>query len=221
MEVVVDAYKPEDFEQMLFNVMAIKEGDSILEAFPRLQQYPEFRMEVEGVDKDQLLRYICLLYDRKTPLTKNDNVVSRKMEAAQLAGFKWDEQGQLPFDTSEVMYGKSFEANHMIIRFARLQHNTKFSALITGTEAYYNKLVNILNARAGSSKGSAELEKIKGELWKQSREMEEDLSRLSLELLNEDNSPYLKAHLFSIIDREASQMLMLTPEKVAANGEEV
>lgn len=192
-----------------------------MEAFPRFQLYPEFRTEVEGIYKDQLLRYICLLYDRKTPLTKNDNPVSRKMEAAQLAGFKWDEQGALSQDVAEMMYGKNSDVNNMIIRFARLQHNTKFSALITGTEAYYNKLVNILNARGSSSKGTAEVEKIKGELWKQSREMEEDLSKISLELLNGDNSPYLKEHLFSIVDRESSQMLMLTPEKVAQHEAEV
>lgn len=212
-----DTYKVEDFAYMQFNVMLVPKDRNIMDSFPLLKQYDEFNCPAGDVDKNSLLRYICLLYDRKTPLLKNDNLVKRKIEAAEMAGFTWNEEGVLPGPVDRVMKGRSQAANNMIIRIARIQGNTKFAALVTGTEAYYTKLTSILNSSAAENKGEAETEKIKGDLWKQAKEMEKDLSSLAFELLNEDNNPYLKEDLFSKVDSEASQMLMLSPEKIA-NG---
>lgn len=208
---------------MMFDVTEIEEGQHVLQVFPALQTFPEFKEQFEEIadeqiDHDMLLKYIFLLYDHESPLRQHDNLIKRKLEAAQIAGFQVDEKGFFEPEVDAAMKGFNKNVNAMIIRFCRMQGSSTYSALVTVNEAYYYKLQLVLSAPSDhKNKSEIELERVKGQLWQQSKEMMVDIAQLTKDLLNEDNSPYLKKDLFCVIDKE-SQELLLTPEKMAQRG---
>jgi hypothetical protein len=211
---IQDNFSNEEFSTMLFNVMNIPSGKTITEVYPELAKYPEFG-NYTGMEPETLLRYVFLMYDRHTPLKKVDDIISRKIQAAQIAGFEPNEKGYFDRLVDDMMRGFNADVNKMIIRALRLQHDITFSTMVTGNEALYQKQELILSAAdEGEKKSPVEIEKIKGELWKQAKAMRDDLDKLALICLNNDNNPYLKKDLFCVIDRE-SQQLNLTPERVA------
>lgn len=217
-----EGYGKQDFERMMFNVMDVPEKKDVLEVFPELKSFIEFtaviEYEDEIIDKNKILKYVFLLYDHNSPLKQHDNLIKRKIVAAQIAGFKTDKDGYFEPAVDLAMRGLLPEVNRMIIRFCRIYGSAIYSALITVTEAYYYKLQLTLSPSSEhKTKSEIEIEKIKGQLWLQSKEMMLDINQLTKDLLNEDNSPYLKKDLFCVIERE-SQDLLLTPEKIAKHG---
>lgn len=209
-------YSAEDFQQMMFNVMAVDKDKNVYDAFPVLASYPEFLM-LTGMDHNKLLKYIFLLYDRKTPLKAIDDLLKRKLEAAQMAGFEVDKSGYFAENVDRMMKGFNSDANKMIIRVVRMQHDVTFATMVTGYESLYQKLELTLSAAADAKKSEVEVENLKGKLWEQAKKMRDDLNMMSADLLNDDNNPYLRKDLFCTIDRE-SQELLLTPERMSQRG---
>lgn len=222
--IITEGYSKTDFAQMLFDVTDVGDKKNVIDVFPGLKTYPEFNVKVlddeeKVIDKNCLLKYIFLVYDKESPVVKqHENLIKRKLEAAQMAGFEPDEEGYFKPGVDAAMKGLNDKVNAMIIRFCRLHSGAVYSALVTVNEAYYYKLQLTLSTPADhKNKSEIELEKIKGELWKQARSMMGDITELTKEVLNEDNSPYLKKDLFCLIDRESME-LNLTPEKMAQRG---
>lgn len=225
MTYLSDNIHDEDFQAMTYNVMAVPLDENILDHFPSLKMFKEFEptfLEDEGIDHNSVLRYIFLMYQKRTPLMKIDDLIERKLEAARMAGLPFDENGMPHPYIDQMLKGQLFIISEMIIRLVRMQGNLKFASLMIGTEAFYKKHQAILADvdMDGINKSETDIEKVKGELWKQALQMQEQLDRLALELLNEDNNPYLKEDLFCIVDREQSKLSMPTPERIAAYGKE-
>lgn len=220
--ILKEGYSKHDFDLMMYNVMEIPDGTSVIDAFPEFKIYNEFsdtlELEEQGVDVDLLMRYIILLYDHHSPLKQHANLIKRKLEAAQMAGFETNSEGYFEEVVDAAMKGLNPLVNKMIIRFCRMQGSSIYSALVTVNEAYNYKLQLTLSAPGDhKNKSEIELEKIKGQLWDQAKAMLVDIERLTRDLISEDNSPYLRKDLFCVIDRDG-QELMLTPEKIAARG---
>lgn len=217
---ITEGFDPHDFAHMMFNVMAVPAGKAMIEAFPVLTKYPEFTI-LTDLDHDSLLKYIFLLYDKKTPLKKIDDLIKRKIEAAQMAGFETDRNGYFNKDIDAAMKGFNEDVNAMIIRLLRIQHDVTFATMVTGYESLYQKLALTLSATSAFEKKSdVEMEKIKGGLWEQAKKMRDDLNQMADDILNYDDNPYLKKDLFCVIDRE-SEELMLSPEKISQRGKEL
>lgn len=84
-------YKPEDFNSCLFNPLVKKE---MLKAYPKLQEIlPPDSGTLPSLDN--VLRYICMLYDPKSPLITGERDLNyRKTVAADLAGFDEDKDAE-------------------------------------------------------------------------------------------------------------------------------
>lgn len=84
-------------------------------------------------DKDKVIRYIVLMYDKNSPLTKRfSNLENRKREAASLAGFN-------PEDPSLKAY-KEFQDQEfadMVVEFLIHQNNYTWTMLVSNEQTFY------------------------------------------------------------------------------------
>lgn len=73
---------------------------------------------VKHIKKDQLYRYVALMYDPQSPLVKSvSDYWNRKMEAVEAAGFKIKSDHTLEQVTEDFLIGKNEEAIDVIIDF--------------------------------------------------------------------------------------------------------
>lgn len=222
--IITEGYSKTDFSQMMFDITTVTGKKNVLDVFSSLKIYPDFTQIIvdkdgDVIDKNALLKYIFLVYDRESPVVKqNDNLIKRKLEAAQMAGFPTESEGFFAPGVDAAMKGLNSAVNAMIIRFCRMHSGALYSALVTVNEAYYYKLqLTLTPSEEHKTKSEIELEKIKGDLWRQALVMMKDIAELTKDLLAQDNSPYLKKDLFCLIDKETLE-LNLTPERIAIRG---
>lgn len=201
-----------------FNIHDKKSGYSphfgVIDRFPELRSISEFTAPIEpkAIDKDKVISYIIMFYSPTTPLNKIPDIIERKKTAAIESGMDINtETNRLSPEYEDILFCRNKHVNGMIISYLRKFKNTKWSLLCTGNESFYLKLKMILDITNDSeSKTDQEIEKVRGELFKQAETMEASISRLSDEFLNDD-SPYLKEDLFSFIEKQKT-ILMLSPE---------
>ena len=136
-------YKPEDFKHLKWNVQEVSRGTDLLTAFPELGRYPEFNEEIL-LDKNKVIRFIILCYDKKSPLLAEKNLIKKKVDACLLAGIE-KEDGKFPKDVEEMISNKNPIVNRMICRYSRMQADLQYSLLAAGLENFYGN-VSILSA---------------------------------------------------------------------------
>ena len=208
-------FGPEEFDLMLFNPTKTKQGTDLLKipALAKIGSWQSIRL-TPNIDKDNLIRYICLYYDPYSPSGQIKDYIKRKLWCAVMAGFEFDDDGMFNVDVDDMLRNKNREANIMIIDFIIEFNDIDYSAIRVGTEAYNNKLFQINNLDVSSkTKNDVEIEKIRGELWKQALAMQQDIHIMTERFLKDD-SKLLKKDLFCVINKSAAS-LRLNPESRA------
>jgi len=183
----------------MFNFFIFPKNKDPLKHFTKLKVYQEFTAPVHNLSKLKVLAYISYMYDKNTPLNAIQDILKRKVQAAELAGFKKEKGGVFSKIVENMMRCKNKAVNKMIIRYVRMQRNPKYSYLVTIEEAYYNELQKILE---GDDAGS----------YKKARDMQKDVETIGIELMNEDNNKLLADDLYEFIEMEK---LELRPEDIA------
>jgi len=119
-----------DFASMKYNVWKNK-SKNLIKSFPDFKDHPDiFGLSVGDLDKEKVIRYICLAYDKGSPLPdKIENILMMKMEAATLAGFRKSAGGAFREDVDEMIVGGNKTINHMVIRFLSFFHDLDFATL--------------------------------------------------------------------------------------------
>ena len=95
--------------------------------------------------------------------------------------------------------------NAKIVEFVRIHRSFKYSYLVAIENSYYTIILEVMS---GITKRTSELKGI-----------QEDLENTLIEMLNEDNNPYIKEAVLRYMEDER---LMLNPESIALkllNGE--
>lgn len=195
-------YTDKDFEKCLFNPMVKK---PIVQLYPQILEIcPE---DYEGLPYfDVVLRYICLLYDSKSPLIINERELNyRKQVAAELAGFNPDHDEKF----LQSLYGFEFEwVVILIMRYLMRFIKQRQWAYICAIEmAYWENIQRIMKPVEKAEKGKDwdELKaiEIKSKL---KDEAEKDLRRLDMlyrQFFNDDEEL-----------EEAVKTVRMTPESV-------
>jgi hypothetical protein len=135
--------KPEDYLKMKFNVQGIPEKKDLFSAFPELKRYEEFFVPlpepVDTVDRNQLLRYIFLCYDKGSPYVRHEpNLSKRKVMCALEAGFTpKNKKGEFGPQLQAVMANKVPEIRRMINRFCRVLNDMGWILLVSSMENFY------------------------------------------------------------------------------------
>ena len=189
-----------EYINMMFNPEKIPEGTSVTQFYKELGKIREFRASAgEGIDNNKVHLYILLMYDKYSPYRKKySDVLKRKIEVAHDCGFEVVEGGVFDSPIEDMLKGRNVIVNKKIVQFVRMHRNYKYSYQVSVEATYANLMLDI------QSGGTKEIKTL-GELR---NELEENL----LEMLNEDNNPYLKDEILRYMENER---LALRPEDFA------
>ena len=214
---VIDQYPfgPQDYRHMKFNVMTADPKKSYIEQFPELGRFKSF-LDVEKLYKtktNSIIKYICLCYDRMSPAqTQIADIFKRKSWCGAVAGFTYNAETTI-FDPDDykILNGEINEVNYAIIDFASLFNSPEYLMLVTAWESFYSKQRKINQFVSMEGKDVLAGEKIRGDLYKQLKDMAADINSLSISYLK-DNNLYLQQDLYRLVLEEVRKRLLLTPE---------
>lgn len=189
-----------EFDKMMFNVYRVPHNRSVLKSFATLSKLPELRRRIyTGLDKNKVLRYICFMYDKNSPLRKRfPNIMKRKIESARLAGFNLEEGGIFAENIEDMLSGKNNSVNNMIVSIVRAHRNVKYSYLVSIEESFYFMMEEVVG---GEMKNMGRL-----------KDVQNEIEETVLEMMNEDDNPLIKEELFKYMEEER---LNLRPEDIA------
>jgi len=199
------------FKDLMFNVSTLPEGVDILQFFPALSNYDEFKAEMPlpKLDRNKVISYIAYLYDRKSPLLRIDNAHARKNEAAQLAKFDM-RKGEYVNGYQEIIADIHIPVNKMIMRYIRMQKSAKFAKFIIYDEALYLQMAKL---RIDSKEDKEKTNDILTAIDKMSRVHEQ----LQSDLLGGDTAQGLTDEFYSQVEMA---QLELRPEDIAQKLED-
>lgn len=208
-------FSKDDYMHMRFDVMGLK---NIVNTVSEFSEADEFQC-ILPVDIDSAIKYMCLVYDPKSPVPMRiTDVNTVRQTAAILAGFKNNDSGNFEPEVERIMKCRNPVFNKMLVRYLRFFNDDYFAMLVTARQALYNKQAMILNAGLeldeNNDKSDIEIEKLKGELMKQADAVLISIDNYTNRLLNNDKNPFLRENLFAIVDAEASKP-KLKPETQA------
>ena len=198
-------FHSKEFQSMMYNPERIPEDGSVLKYYKDLGKIREFKLDPGGgIDNDKLILYILCMYDKNSPYRrKYTDVLKRKIEVAHDCEFQVEDGGNFTPPVEDFLRGKNRIVNKKIVAYVRVHRNYKFSYLITIDESYYALMLDILG---GETKYIPNAKMVQGEL-------EETL----LEILNQDNNPYLRDEILRYMEDER---LALRPEDIAKKAQE-
>lgn len=194
-------YKAEDFKDMAF---PLYEVENMLESFPKLKSCKEFNVEIEDLDK--IIKYVGFAYDKGSPLQKIENIVHRKVTAAQLAGFNTEDEY-----IQDIMKCRNFTVNLMIVRYCRMLRSRLYMVIVAGNETLNDTIYQLLNYEKTNNKNVLENSETRLKLLSQAKETAMEMDELSQQLLSDDN-PILNDVLYQISDMTEEEYINLTPE---------
>lgn len=200
-------FNDKEFNQMMFNPIRIPEGESVLKFYKELTKFRAFKLDPgPGISNDQLLQYIFCMYDKNSPYRKKySDALKRKIEVAHDIGFTDVGGGIFEPPVEDFLKGKNRVVNIKIVEYVRLHRNFKYAFLVSIEASYYNLMVDIMG---GATKQISD-----------ARSIQIELEDTLMEILNQDNNPYLKDEILRYMEDER---LQLRPEDIAKklqNGE--
>jgi len=200
-------FNDKEFSQMMYNPTRIPEGENVFKVFKDLGKVRAFKLDPgEGIDNDKLMKYIFCVYDKNSPYRKKfSDVLKRKIEVAHDVGFKDVGGGIFDPPVEDFLKGKSRIVNSKIVEYVRLHRNFKYAFLVSIEASYYNIMLDIMG---GATKQISD-----------ARSIQTELEDTLMEILNQDNNPYLRDEILRYMEDER---LHLRPEDIAKklqNGE--
>jgi len=187
--------------------MRVPEGSSVLKFYKDLNRVRAFKLDPgPGIDNDKLMQYVFCMYDKNSPYRKKfPDVLKRKIEIAHEVGFKDVGGGIFEPPIEDLLKGRNQVVNKKIVEYVRLHRNFKYAFLVSIEASYYNLMVDIMG---GETKRIGD-----------ARSIQTELEDTLMEILNQDNNPYLKDEILRYMEDER---LQLRPEDIAKklqNGE--
>jgi hypothetical protein len=194
-----------EFRQMMFNPAKVPDDTPILKVYKELVRHPIFKKSPgPGLNNDRVLRYILCMYDKYTPYrSKFPDVLKRKIEIAHDVGFLTIEGGIFEEPVEDFLKGKNRMVNQKIVEYIRMHRNFKYTFLVGIENSYYNIMLEVMR---GNTKRIADL-----------RDIQQELEATMIEMLNEDDNPYMREAVLRYIEEER---LRLRPEDVAKKARE-
>jgi len=192
-----------DFKDMHFNVWENQRRD-LIEMFPVFADYVEFNVNIGKLNRNKVIRYVCFMYDKGSPLPKKiDNIWQMKLEAATLAGFEMDRQKRFSDDVNEMLAGKIKAVNHMIVRFLSFFHDINFMTYKMYKEKYFDVMVQLKESKDP---------KVLESLLKSVKTLTNEISLLEGKIFYPEDSEYL---IQAMYEQAEFEELELTPEFIA------
>ena len=175
-------YHKDDYLSMLVNPLLIKSVKDVKSC--AIGKYREFDNAMDYIEK--IVVYIALVYDRKSPLFKVDDMDKRKASAAAMAGFPYNDG----FDenVNRMIRCRVPKINLMILRYCRTLSSRKYALFVAGTESFHNTLSEIMNYVPSDDGDILKDNKTKLELFEKAKDNAELLDQLGHEILSMDKT---------------------------------
>lgn len=192
---------------MMYNPMRIPEGSSVLKFYKDLNKVRAFKLDPgPGIDNDKLMQFVFCMYDKNSPYRKKfPDVLKRKIEAAHDVGFEDIGGGQFESPIEDLLKGRNQVVNKKVVEYVRLHRNFKYAFLVSIEASYYNIMVDIMG---GATKQIND-----------ARNIQTELEDTLMEILNQDNNPYLKDEILRYMEDERLQLRPEDMAKKMQNGE--
>jgi hypothetical protein len=153
-------YVAQDFEQLLINPYDHKIGSDLMKVFPILSKYKEFRVKLPSqIKREYVLRYIIYAFDRNSPLIAITDIMERRVEAANMAGFPVNDNGTFGILVDKMIRSLNPVINHMVIRYCMLLGDTDYTVLITYEDSLLRELERLITFDSDSEKEGSENKK--------------------------------------------------------------
>lgn len=201
-------YISKDFENLLLNAYNIPIGNSLFKAFPILTKYDEFKMKLDRLVKEKVLRYIIFAFDRNSPLIGINDILERRVEAATLAGFMIKDRKFKP-QVDKMIRGLIPEVNHMIIRYCMFLGDTDYTILITYEDSLIKELQALIDFDNAKSANDEDRKEKKGEILRNIDSLRLNIKKLKEEFLARNIDYFLTRSLHEFSE---SQKFELSPE---------
>jgi hypothetical protein len=198
-------FNDKEFSQMMYNPMRIPEGSSVLKFYKDLNKVRAFKLDPgPGIDNDKLMQFVFCMYDKNSPYRKKfPDVLKRKIEVAHDVGFEDIGGGQFESPIEDLLKGRNEIVNRKVVEYVRLHRNFKYAFLVSIEASYYNIMVDIMG---GATKQIND-----------ARNIQTELEDTLMEIMNQDNNPYLKDEILRYMEDER---LKLRPEDIAKKMQE-
>ena len=209
------SFSPSDYAVMRFNVNSLVSTKKVIDQFTDLNRLKSFRnlYQREEIEADLVIKYICLNYDPASPVKKNiSDEFRRKSFCGAYAGFPYNpETGIFPPSYHKVMNCEETYITDCITDFLFLFPSPLYALIESGYEALYKK-VRLMNKDViDDKKNELDLEKLRGQIFKDSLALADSLNSMTKDYLGEKN-PYLKEALYRTMRESVVNKLNLTPE---------
>ena len=197
-----------EFRGMMYNPAKVPDGASVFEIYPELKKYKIFKKSPgPEMDNNLVMLYLFCMYDKSTPYrSKFTDVLKRKIEIAHDVGFEMDEKGIFTDPVEDMLKGNNKIVNNKVVEFVRIQRSFKYTYLVTIEASYYNVMLEVME---GATKRIPDL-----------RNIQEELEDTMVQLLSEDDNPYIRDAVLRYMEEER---LQLRPEDISmklANNEQ-
>lgn len=139
-------YAELDYDKMVANPMVVPIKKSPAEVYDIFNKYKEFLEETPELDKKKLFRYIPLVYDKNSPLhSVLPDIKKIKTKAAELAGFKKDEEGRFLKPIEDMITCLNHTVNTMIVRYVVYHKSARYEDMVILSEARSKLSAGLLN----------------------------------------------------------------------------
>jgi hypothetical protein len=200
-------YSKKDFNKLRYNAYALKKGDKL--DFDDLPNYPVFKKRIAGVDAALIFKWICFMYDQKSPLINISDIKKRSIIAGTESGFPRDSRKRF-----DKMYGLVviFDPSIMtwlgerILTYCRLQRDADFTQLMV------YELVRVRNNQDFINPDT-EIDDTKKLIDAQAK-LKMVIDELRTKFLNGDDSDVTYQEIMNAIENENMEF---SPDKIALN----
>ncbi len=190
------------FKGLMFDVFSGPKDSNLMQRFPQLSLYPEFREaeKMQILKINDVIRYIVAVYDKRGLRVYEESIQKRKKIACEMVGWK-NANGTIKSSAQDAMDGKNIAVNRMIIRYMKIHKNIKYTSLVALEESYFNLVAKMMDPEAIKSADHT--------LFKN---LESDIEQRVTEFFSGDSSKSLYGDL---IDEIEMDKLELRPEDIA------
>ena len=134
-----------EFANLRYKIHDLPEKASIMNEFPELRHFDEFKEDLSPLSHDKVLKYIFYCYDINSDIVADIQDLSQRKETAlQLAGFTKDKKGEWPGEVKAMITFQNRKVTEIIIAFlVKILNNRLWTMIVTSEQAFdeYQKLI--------------------------------------------------------------------------------
>lgn len=170
------------------------------------------------LDKETLIKYIILVYHKKSPFVSNvADVIDRKVQVLAYLGVKRNKDGKFPPEIDDLIFVRNEALAYITIHFIKYENDRMWAKYCVNSELYWRAMfLTMKEGDTSGSKGADEILKIQLENKKKLSDIEREMEAQESIIFADDKD--VANYVPSYIEREKKALIM--PEDYAGEDSE-